>query len=95
MACYLVAQINVRDREGYKQYLDGFDEVFREYKGIIIAADTAPQVLEGEWPYMRTVIIRFPDVDEAKRWYESPAYRRLADVRRAASDSNIVLVHGR
>jgi len=95
MACYLIAQINVRDREGYKRYLDGFDEVFKDYKGIIMAADNDPVVLEGEWPYMRTVLIRFPDADEAKRWYESPEYRELAEVRRAASDSNIVLVQGR
>jgi uncharacterized protein (DUF1330 family) len=95
MACYLIAQINVRDREGYQKYLDGFDGVFRDYKGIIIATDNDPAVLEGEWPYKRTVLIRFPDAGEARRWYESPEYKRLAEVRRAASDSNIVLVEGR
>jgi len=94
MACYLIAQINVHDKEGYQRYLDGFDEVFRNYKGIIMATDNDPTVLEGEWPYIRTVLIRFPDADEARRWYESPEYKRLAEVRRAASDSNIVLARG-
>jgi uncharacterized protein (DUF1330 family) len=84
MACYLIAQINVRDKEGYKKYLDGFDEVFRNYKGIIMAADKYP----------RTVLMRFPDVEEAMRWYRSPQYQKLAKIRRRASDSNIVLVRG-
>jgi uncharacterized protein (DUF1330 family) len=94
MACYLIAQINVRDKEGYKKYLDGFDEVFRNYKGIIMAADKDPAVLEGEWQYPRTVLMRFPDVEEAMRWYRSPQYQKLAKIRRRASDSNIVLVRG-
>jgi uncharacterized protein (DUF1330 family) len=94
MACYLIAQIDVRDREGYQQYLDGFNEVFKNYKGMIMAADVNPTVLEGKWPCSRTVLIRFPDADEAMRWYQSPQYQKLAEVRRAASDSNIVLVRG-
>ena len=94
MACYLIAQIKVHDKAGYQKYLDGFDEVFRNYNGIIMAADKDPIILEGEWPHRRTVLIRFPDADEARRWYQSPEYQRLAEVRRCASDSNIVLVRG-
>ena len=94
MACYLIAQINVRDRQGYKKYLDGFNEVFKDYKGIIMAADENPTVLEGEWQYPRTVLMRFSDIDEAQRWYRSPQYQKLAEVRKRASDSNIVLVKG-
>lgn len=94
MACYLIAQINVHDRQGYKQYLDGFDEVFKNYKGIIMAADESPTVLEGGWQYPRTVLMRFQDVAEAMRWYHSPEYQTLAQVRQRSSDSNIVLVKG-
>lgn len=95
MACYLIAQIDVRDPEVYRQYLERFDEVFSQYKGIIMAADDNPIVLEGEWPYRRTVLIRFPDFEEAKRWYESPEYQQLAELRRQGSDSNIALITGR
>jgi len=94
MACYLIAQIDVHDREGYQKYLNGFNEVFKDYKGIIMAADENPTVLEGEWQYPRTVLMRFSDVEEAMRWYRSPQYQELAEVRRRASDSNIVLVKG-
>jgi uncharacterized protein (DUF1330 family) len=94
MACYLIAQINVHDREEYRKYLEGFDEVFKDYDGAILAADKEPVVLEGEWPYQRTVLISFRDVEEAQRWYNSPQYRALANQRQSASDSNIVLVRG-
>ena len=94
MTCYLIAQINVRDREGYRKYLEGFDQVFKDYKGIVMAADNQPEVLEGEWPYQRTVLIRFRDMEEARRWYTSPQYQSLARQRQGVSDSNIVLVRG-
>jgi uncharacterized protein (DUF1330 family) len=74
---------------------DGFDEVFSKFRGIVVAVDENPTVLEGEWPSQRTVLIRFPKEDEAKRWYESPGYQKLARQRHRASESNIVLVKRR
>lgn len=94
MTCYLIAQINVHDREGYRKYLEGFDEVFKDYDGAILAADKEPEVLEGQWPYQRTVLMSFSDKEEARRWYNSPQYQALARQRQGASDSNIVLVKG-
>jgi uncharacterized protein (DUF1330 family) len=94
MTCYLIAQINVHDREGYRKYLEGFDQVFKDYDGAILAADKEPDVLEGQWPYQRTVLMSFRDMQEARRWYDWPQYQALAMQRQGASDSNIVLVRG-
>jgi uncharacterized protein (DUF1330 family) len=92
MSCYLIAQITIHDRDGYQEYLEGYDEIFSEYKGIVVAVDEEPVVLEGEWPCTRTVLIRFPDEQEARRWYGSPEYQELVEHRHASSDANIVLV---
>jgi uncharacterized protein (DUF1330 family) len=92
MSCYFVAQIKINDREEYKKYEDGFDEIFAGYKGMVVLVDEDPVVLEGSWPYTRTVLIRFPDEEEARRWYESSEYRKLAQHRLKAAECNIVLV---
>jgi len=92
VSCYLVAQININDRDGYQKYLDGYDEVFSKYKGIVVAVDEHPRVLEGEWPYTRTVLMRFPDEKEAERWYRSAEYQELVKHRHRSSEANIVLV---
>ncbi len=92
MSCYFLAQITIRDREGYQKYLDGFDEIFGRYKGIVVAVDEHPTVLEGSWPFSRTVLIRFPDEAEARRWYDSPEYRELVKHRHGSSEANIVLI---
>jgi uncharacterized protein (DUF1330 family) len=95
MSCYFAAQIKIHDPQEYRRYLDGFDQVFVNYDGQVVAVDDGPVILEGEWPYTRAVVIRFPDEDEARRWYESPEYQRLAVHRVNASDADVILVHGR
>ena len=92
MSCYIIAQIKINDRDEYRIYEEGFDEIFEKYKGIVVAMDEDPVILEGEWPYTRTVLIRFPNEEEARRWFESPEYQKLAEHRRKASTGNIVLI---
>ena len=92
MSCYFVAQINIHDRGEYQKYLDGYDEIFSKFKGIVVAVDEDPKVLEGSWPFARTVLIRFPNEEEARRWYESAEYRELVKHRHSSSEANIVLV---
>ncbi len=95
MSCYFVANISIRDREEYGKYEEGFDEIFARYTGNVVAVDDSPATLEGQWPYTRTVLIRFPDEQEARRWYESEEYQELAKHRWSAARADVALVHGR
>ncbi len=95
MATFFVAQISIEDPERYKQYLQGYDEVFSRFHGRVVAVDDAVSLLEGEWPHGRTVLIEFPSEQHLRAWYESPAYQALAVHRRSAATANIVVVHGR
>jgi uncharacterized protein (DUF1330 family) len=69
-------------------------EIFSKYKGEILVVEESPTVLEGEWQYTRTVVLRFSDEDEAKRWYESLEYQKLAQHRFQASRTNAILAKG-
>ena len=95
MAAYFIAQIDIQDLEQYQKYLAGYDEVFGRYRGEVLAVDDDVAVLEGEWPYGRTVIIRFPTRSDLLAWYESPEYSAIAQYRKKASTGNIVVVRGR
>jgi uncharacterized protein (DUF1330 family) len=94
MPAYVVAQIAITDRARYEAYQAGFLEVFAKYRGELLAVDESPRVVEGQWPYTRTVLIKFPDADEAERWYSSPEYQEIAKHRHAGSRTNAVLVTG-
>ena len=92
MSVFFIAQINIQNQEAYQRYLKGYDEVFDKYNGTVIAVDDSVKVLEGEWPFGRTVMIRFPSEEDLLAWYESPGYQALAKHRRNASIANIVIV---
>jgi len=95
MSAYFVAQINIFNEEAYSEYLARFDGVFAKYEGEVVAVDDGAVVLEGEWPYGRTVLIKFPDKAALLSWYKSDDYRDLARIRQDSSESNIVAIEGR
>lgn len=94
MSCYFIANIAIRDHDEYQTYLDGFDTIFAKYLGQVISVDDQPSILEGEWPYTRVVLIRFPDKKAAMSWYESAEYQALAQHRHQASRADIILAEG-
>jgi len=47
-------------------------------------------VIEGEWPFTRAVLLRFPDEEEARRWYQSPEYQALSQHRWNASTGTVI-----
>jgi uncharacterized protein (DUF1330 family) len=95
MSAYFVALINIHHPERYEQYLAGFDKVFERYQGQVVAVEDKPRVLEGEWPAGRIVLIRFPDEQALRSWYDSPEYQRLARHRQEASEASVAIITGR
>jgi uncharacterized protein (DUF1330 family) len=51
-------------------------------------------VLEGDWHPSRLVVLEFPDLETAKRWYESPQYREAKRLRGGAANLRMVAVQG-
>ena len=94
MPVYIVANIAIADPAEYAIYQDGFLEIFARYAGELLAVSDAPQVIEGEWPFTRAVLLRFPDEAEARRWYQSPEYQELSKHRWNASTGSGDLVRG-
>ena len=94
MSVYIIAQISIHDRAEYDKYSNGFMDVFERFNGELLVVSENPLVVEGEWPYTRTVVIRFPSAEDARRWYESPEYQKIAEHRHRASKGNAVIVEG-
>ena len=94
MAHYLIAQIDIKDREKYAKYEAGFMGIFLTYKGKILSVEENEHLLEGQWPFTRTVLIEFPSQEDALDWYKSKEYQDLVQHRFSASTANIVIVSG-
>lgn len=91
MAVYIIGKIQIRDREVYRSYEEGFLPIFMKYKGEVLAADDNVEVLEGNWGGGRAVLLRFPSREEARRWFESAEYQELAKLRLRSSDGILII----
>jgi uncharacterized protein (DUF1330 family) len=94
MPAYLIGQVTVHDSAEYDKYVAGFMEAFAPFGGRVLVATTDAEVLEGEWPRARTVVLEFPSMEQATRWYKSPKYQAIAQHRFKSATSNLVLVGG-
>jgi uncharacterized protein (DUF1330 family) len=94
MPAYLIGQVTIHDPATYEKYLAGFMEAFAPFDGRVLVAAEEVEVLEGTWPRTRTVVLEFPSMGHAKRWYESPNYQSIVQHRFKAATSNLVLAEG-
>lgn len=94
MSAYIVAVIDVHDPEGYKAYAARAPEVLARYGGRYLVRGAAPEVKEGEWPIDRLVVLEFPDVEAANRFYHSPEYQEITPLRQAASKGAVAVLAG-
>lgn len=95
MSAYVIAQIEVEDPDGYKEYLAGFMPIFERYKGRLLATSQAEtDVIEGIWSLPSTVIMEFPTKEDAYSWLADPEYQSLAEIRKRTARANLVVVDG-
>jgi uncharacterized protein (DUF1330 family) len=94
MAVYIINNMTIHDRAAYETYLRAFMGVFRKFNGEVLVAADAPAAVEGEWPYDRTIVLRFPSREDALHWSESPEYQEIARHRRQGTKSNVVILEG-
>ncbi len=95
MSIYAVVLINIHDRTAYSRYEAGFTEIFKLHPGELLSVEESPRVVEGDWPFTRTVLMRFPSDADFRSWYDSPAYQALAQHRFRGSSAQLVLINGR
>jgi uncharacterized protein (DUF1330 family) len=94
MPAYIVAQINVSDPAKYQEYAKLAGPAGAKYGGRFLVRGGAKTTLEGEIPYSRIVVTEFPDVESAKRFYNSVEYQAAREKRLGAADFNMVIVEG-
>ena len=94
MPAYLVAQVQITDTDGFGEYSRAFSPILKPFGGRVLAADDAPNVLEGEWPDGRLVILEFDSATQAQARYDSDAYQAISEIRRVNSQSTMAIISG-
>jgi uncharacterized protein (DUF1330 family) len=91
---YIVARIHVSDWSRYAEYVKHTPRVIAQFGGRFIVRGGEATVLEGADDGLRTVIIEFPSLDQAKAFYGSPEYTAVKALRQGAGTGVFMAVEG-
>lgn len=94
MTAYMIARINVTDPVQYENYKTLAPIAIKKYGGAYLTRGGAMETLEGEAETLRVVVLSFPDMDNARAFYNSPEYRRARDARKDAAEGQFILLEG-
>lgn len=95
MPAYVIADVRtVRDQDALIEYRRRNTDAVANHGGRFVVRGGEAELLEGSWDTLRMVVIEFPDTAAARAWWESEEYAPLKEMRREASDTNIILVEG-
>jgi len=94
MSAYVIVEFTVKDPDVYREkYAANAGQTATEY-GAEILANSNWEVLDGAPMLSSGVIVQFPDHETALRWYNSPEYQQLIEVRGVAMDVRFSLLDG-
>lgn len=94
MPAYIIGSITVTDPVGYEEYRAKVPAVIAAHGGRYVVRGGQMEVIEGDWPTSRTVVLEFPDMQRIKAFYESPEYAPLLAIRKRTAVSKLIAVEG-
>jgi uncharacterized protein (DUF1330 family) len=95
MTVYWIARAKVTSQEGQGRYAEIVNRISGTYPHQTLVRAGKLQVLEGTRHFDRYYLHKFPSMEAALAFYNSPEYQEAAAIRRAACDGcELVLVEG-
>ena len=94
MSAYVLAEIEITNPDGYKEYTTTVPATIAKYGGRFLVRGGRAETLEGEWPNRRRVLLEFPSLEAAKTWWDSPEYEKPKALRQAHSNGRLILLEG-
>ena len=94
MPAYVIVDVTVTDPREMEEYRKQVPATLAKYGGRFIVRGGAHQTVEGDWKPNRLIVLEFPSMEQAKRWYDSEEYREPRAMRLRAGRANLIMVEG-
>jgi uncharacterized protein (DUF1330 family) len=94
MAGYLIANIEVEDPAKFDQYRQEVTPLIEKFGGRYLVRGGELRRLEGDPPLSRLVILEFPTIEAAQKFYDSAEYAPILKLRLDSTRSEVVLAEG-
>ncbi len=94
MPAYVIGEVEIRDPESYKDYAKIAQATIAQYGGRYLVRGGAVEPKEGGWTPSRVVVLEFPSMEQARKWYQSPEYAPGLAIRHRTAASKLIFVDG-
>ena len=94
MPAYVIADVEITDPQLFQQYGRGVPASIAAYGGKYLVRGGAVEAKEGGSTPKRLVILEFASMDQAQKWYRSPEYKPLLDMRLKCASTKLLFVEG-
>ena len=94
MSAYVIVEFTVKDPDVYRERYAAFAGRTAKEHGGEPLANSDWESLHGDGSLTSGALMRFPDRETVLKWYNSPEYQQLIDVRNVAMDARFSLLDG-
>ncbi|MBC3757464.1 DUF1330 domain-containing protein [Hyunsoonleella sp. SJ7] len=89
----LFENVKITDSVKFDTYEKSVSTIVEKFGGKYIVAGN-PKTLEGQWKPQSLVMIKFPSLEQANKWYDSDDYKTLKALRHSSGVFNAVIMEG-
>ena len=94
MAGYVIVQAEVLDMEKFRKYLAAAPKTIEKLGGRYLARAGKTIQFEGEEDNRRLVILEFPSLEQAEKWYRSEEYQKVRELRLGVATGTLIAIEG-
>ena len=94
MTAYIIARVEVRDWDRYRDYMKHTPRVIARFGGQFIVRGAEIHTFEGPPETRRIVVIEFPSLEQAKAFYASDEYGAVKALREGAGEGQFMAMDG-
>ena len=90
---YLIANFDILEPATFQKYLAEVGPIGQKYKLKVVVFNVKSRVVEGS-PKSVSVVVEFPSLADAERFYFSPEYAEVKKLRIASTSGTVILSEG-
>jgi len=93
-SAYILANVQITNPEQYEEYKKLSRAAMQAYGAEVCVRGGKVELLEGDWTPERVVLLKFPSVEAARTFNDSPEYGKARAARQGAAIMRMVLIEG-
>ena len=94
MAAYVIGDIEVTEPAAFQEYRNRVGATIEQYGGKFVIRGGRVNPKEGDWKPRLLVMLEFPSLEQAERWYNSAEYKPLIAMREKAASTQLIIAEG-